>query len=824
MSTKFKSGFVVLIGCFCFLLPLTGHSQGNFKIFFEKVYLHTDRNYYAAGDDIWFKAYLINAQTGTRINTSNNLYVELISPTAEVITRETVLLQNGLGQGDFSLPANAASGNYRIRAYTNWMQNFSDFFMFEKVIQVAADPEVKATKPARYTPDFVNEPYRSTDAGSNTIQFFPEGGSLVAGIANQVAFKAVNKLGLSLALQGKIINAAGDSVAALTTSHAGLGSFVFTPQPGILYKAVGKYATKELFDVALPPSAASGFTIHLQENTSNFAVQLQADAGTAQKMAGSPLTLTVRHTGKKVFTDSTIALSDAKKLVNIPKQLLPPGISIVTLYDAQKRPWCERLFFVDDTTEAKILMSATAAIAGQQTTVDIGVTDKQNKPLAARLSLAAADAGIIPAGTSSIASYFLLESELKGTIENPLAYFDVNNSKRLQQLDLLLLTQGFRQFIWRRLQDTSVVIRYMPEPGITLSGRVQKTFGKKGVEGMDITLYAEQSKGDKLFLTKTNAQGNYFLDGLPLYGRQDVRLSVRDPVTLKREGRIFLDSLYGKPWPLHKISDLVLDTSAITNNFWRQAANRKKIMVTQDIKDKGELENVTVIAKPKPIVRLAETIGTRFGADSLFTIKVADGEFQTLERYILYKYPGAVSNADTDGFFFYGDKGAKIRPQWVINGQEDRFGNGNSMDVDEETGRNDGAYDRVDYFNIPISKVKTVAVTPIVDGRNKQHYVISLNLLPGALDLPDFSILNATINGYYEARQYFEPSFKSTSGNVTKTDLRSTIFWVPMLQTDAGGKTAVRYTNSPAKNIRVTVEGLTDSGIPVAASMVYPVK
>src|SRR5438045_1432928 len=79
--------------------------SNNIKLFFEKVYVHTDRDYYAAGADIWYQAYLVNAQTGMRINTSANLYVELISPVADVMERQTIRLENGLGKGDFSIPA-----------------------------------------------------------------------------------------------------------------------------------------------------------------------------------------------------------------------------------------------------------------------------------------------------------------------------------------------------------------------------------------------------------------------------------------------------------------------------------------------------------------------------------------------------------------------------------------------------------------------------------------------------------------------------------------------------------------------------------------------
>ena len=811
---------------FIYLLPFLsiGQQANNFKLFFEKVYVHCDKSYYAAGEDIWFKTYLLNAQTGLRINTSNVLYVELISPAAKIISREVISLQAGLGEGDFTLPENAASGNYRIRAYTNWMQNFNDLFIFEKTIQVAAEPSVKSTVPDHYTPTIINEFTPTKLPGSNHIGFYPEGGNLVAGIPSQVAFKAVDYYGNSIAVSGKVINANGDSIAPLATSHAGLGSFVFTPQAAMMYKAVGKYANKEMFEVPLPTALATGYAMGVSEANGNVLVKLAADATTATNIAGN-LMVVVRNLGKKAFTDSTIKMDHQKATVSIVKSSLPQGINIITLYDEKRRPTCERLFYIENKppVSLKIATDKPSYESRESVTVNMQVTDAQGQPVQARLSLAVTNAIVVPSGKSNIVSYLGLESEIKGDIENPAQYFDVTNSQRLPQLDLLLQTQGWRQFLWRRLLDTSVVIKYMPEPGITLSGKVQKLLGKKGLPGMNVTLYAEKSKGDKLFLTTTNEDGRYFIDGLPLYGQQDVRVSTRNSQTLKREGQILLDPLYGKPYPIRKISDDVFDTSAATHNFWQLAPKFRKIMLDEDIKDKGELQNVTVIGKQKTI-QLAEDVGMVFGADSMFTIKTSDAEYKTLENFILQRYPGAYSNADQDGFFFYGSGGARIRPRWMVDGREDRFSTGNSMNVDEETGQNDGAFDRVDYFNIPINKVKTVAVTPIINQRGQSVMLIRLNLLPGAFDIPDFTILNTTINGYYEARKYYEPTFISSTGNVKRSDLRTTIFWAPTLQTDANGKASVTYTNSTAKSVELCVEGVTDTGVPVAATLKYGLK
>src|SRR5471032_50959 len=106
--------------------------------FYEKVYLHTDRDVYTQGEDLWFKAYLVNAQNNKPISYSHNLYVELISPGLQITMRHALRLEDGLGNGDFKLPDTLSAGTYRLRAYTNWMRNFGDAFVFEKNIAVVS--------------------------------------------------------------------------------------------------------------------------------------------------------------------------------------------------------------------------------------------------------------------------------------------------------------------------------------------------------------------------------------------------------------------------------------------------------------------------------------------------------------------------------------------------------------------------------------------------------------------------------------------------------------------------------------------------------------
>ena len=67
----------------------------------EKVYLQTDKPYYAIGDDIWFKAYVVEAQTFIPTSISNILFVDLIDSRDSITKTLRVTLNLGFGWGNF---------------------------------------------------------------------------------------------------------------------------------------------------------------------------------------------------------------------------------------------------------------------------------------------------------------------------------------------------------------------------------------------------------------------------------------------------------------------------------------------------------------------------------------------------------------------------------------------------------------------------------------------------------------------------------------------------------------------------------------------------
>lgn len=802
--------------------PKSKASEG-FKIFFEKVYLHLDRSYYAPGEDIWFKAYLVNAQNNLFFNTSNNLYVELIDPSAAIVSRK-VIRMDSTGLGDFHLGDSIAAGTYRVRAYTNWMRNFGNYFIFEKEIHVAGIPGVNNAGAGNKTVPPADN--KTVTQASVKIQFLPEGGTMIEDVPTVVAFKAEDASGRGMEARGYIASMNGDTIVKFRTEHAGMGRFAFTPRAGWSYKTFVDYGNGSFVGAGLPSAVATGFVMNVTAITADsVVVSVETNMATAKLHGTGMPNIVARHAGKSYFRQE-VALKNDKAVVMIPTRDFPGGIAYITLYDENMRPNAERLIYLDKELPLHVVLTPDKDFyrSREKTTIGISVTDAQNKPVKAVLSLAAVEDGAESLTSGNILSYLMLESELRGKIENPSAYFDKHNAQRLYQLDLLLRTQGWRSFLWRQIADTTIRISYLPEAGITISGNVTKPFTNKPLENMNITLFAPEAKGDKIYITKTNALGKYYLDGLPLHGLQTIKLNVGDGIG-KTVGEIKMDSLFANPLPALARPAYSVDSSFM-NSFEKEAAKRwTKFRSSQW---PHMLPNVTVSTRVGTTLLRDGSALVNFGYPEYnFNITGKDYEYQRLRDFLVQKVPGAMYDDELEGVYFLSN-GRKVRPILIVNRQQDVFG-------------------RLDYFSLAMQQVETVQVrhmvgSPTYGGINnngneaadpdvgildlppgiRDYFLIMLTVKPGNAN-QQLSKLTASINGYYEARLFYAPNYSKEIPD--EPDERTTIHWAPLITTDENGKARISFFNAdPKKKIRVNVQGLTMNGIPVVSTNTYEVK
>ncbi|MBS1529785.1 MAG: TonB-dependent receptor, partial [Bacteroidetes bacterium] len=185
----------------------------------EKAYLHFDKPYYSAGDEMYFKAYVTLGEAHTLSKASGIVHVDLINPNNVIIRHILVQLDNGVGPGSFSLPDTLQGGAYRVRAYTRYMTNTPEYF-FDKTIPVIAVSGVTGSNP------------NTTQTAKPDIQFFPEGGELISSLLTKVAFKAIGTNGMGISAKGVVVDNTNLQVATFSSGHLGMGAFYIQPEEG----------------------------------------------------------------------------------------------------------------------------------------------------------------------------------------------------------------------------------------------------------------------------------------------------------------------------------------------------------------------------------------------------------------------------------------------------------------------------------------------------------------------------------------------------------------------------------------------------------------
>ncbi|RYZ97272.1 MAG: hypothetical protein EOP47_22080, partial [Sphingobacteriaceae bacterium] len=501
--------FKILALITCCLLYIGAHAQvdrqmqGSFEKYtqttlHEKLFVHTDKNTYLAGELVWFKIYNVNAATHKPADLSKVVYVEIIDKAKNTVLQAKIAMTDGSGAGSLYIPVNIANDNYKLRAYTNWMKNFGPDYYFEKQLTII-NPLIAPAKAA-------NDGMPAFD-----IQFFPEGGSLVNGFANRVAFKVTSNNGLGAELfTGAVVNQHNDTVARFKSLKAGIGSFIFTPATSSTYKAIVKIAGKSYFE-DLPAANTNGYTMRLTENAAG---QLEITVHGEGNDANLYLFAHTRQV-PKVMLNAAFANRSASFTIDPAK--LGEGVSHITIFNQARQPVCERLYFKYPTQKLTIEAASDQQQYASRKKINIDISAKNTEG-----ELSVADLSVSVYRTDSlqtidkddILSYLWLRSDLRGNIETPGYYLDNKTPEARMALDNLLLSQGWRKFNWSNiLQDKPAALSFLPEYNghlvtakITNPGanHLDNTVAYLGIPGKVVQLYTAKSDstGRLLFNTK----------------------------------------------------------------------------------------------------------------------------------------------------------------------------------------------------------------------------------------------------------------------------------------------------------------------------------
>jgi hypothetical protein len=422
----------------------------------EKIFVHTDKEFYLAGEICWFKFYMVDANGNRPLDLSKVAYLELMDRDNRPVLQSKIGLRNGHGDGSVYLPLTLRSGHYKLRAYTSWMKNFGVNGFFEKALTV-----VNARKSA--------EVPSAPSALQYVVSFFPEGGNLVEGLTSTVAFKIADQYGQSTECTGVITEDDQDTVARFQTLRMGLGRFVLTPRPGHRYRSTVRLSDGTAISTLVPAAFKEGMVMHVSEEGEDG---LRVDIQSTTPATDLYLLADTRQSAKWA---GAATVKDGKASFLVERKQLGEGVSHLTVFDYRQQPVCERLVFRQPAHPLEFDVKADQATYGIRKKISLQVTSTADgtSPVAADCSVAVFRVDSLQTATTGhIYEYLWLGSDLKGRIESPEYYF--KHPEDRQALDNLMLTHGWRRFRWEDVRNTKPPAFEYPLEfhGAVISGKV----------------------------------------------------------------------------------------------------------------------------------------------------------------------------------------------------------------------------------------------------------------------------------------------------------------------------------------------------------------
>jgi len=781
----------------------------------EKIHLHTDRDYYVPGEKIWFKAYVANAATHQHTTNSRYVYVELISPVDTLISRVMIRPENDMYYGHLFLSELIPEGNYTLRAYTRYMENLGDDYFFKKNIRIGTLTSTNMSLTSQSSQSVQNggnrgNGERSGNRGNRNdfdVTFFPEGGNLVEGIWNKVAFKALNRNGYPETVTGEIVDESGAEITSVQTFHAGMGVFVCSPEQGKRYylKCRNGNGLEKQFILPLPASRA--YTLTASQQNKRILIGLRKSTDTPS----IPCYLLAHCRGTVLYFDLWNQKNDA---VVFSEEELPSGIIQFVLFDEQMNPLSERLIFnknfANDVSTVEFQTDKTSYEKHEKVIATLSEVPSLSPSLSGRAGVGLSsfsiaitdDTDITVDSTTTILSSLLLSSELKGYIENP-AWYLQDNIQSVTALDYLMMTHG-----WRRYNIPEVVKGNPETPKIPfqtnqqLSGKVRGMFSRP-VSDSEVLIVTEAGEYG---LTTTDEKGSFMfqdfeypdssafmIQALSRRGNNNVELVVDEESfpTL-----IHVPFVEADDYPSMNETDN--NSSLRTDAFIEKAEQRSRYDEEMRVIHLSEI----VVTAPRIEQKVERRLEFWVNASADYTIRrdlIEKIFYINVAQYLNY-VPGVkvIPNLGEINSYFIQLCPLCGAPLILIDG----------FPIDDIR---DISPDIVESIDV----LKYASATGF--GMRGANGIVSITTRRGGEEneIEKFNQTIYTPLGYQKPVEFYSPKYETLeSKHLTIPDLRTTIFWKPdlVIPEDEEETSFEFYTSDYSTTYSVVIEGLTTDG------------
>jgi TonB-dependent SusC/RagA subfamily outer membrane receptor len=745
----------------------------------QKVYLHTDKNNYIAGENIWVKAYVINASDFSNDSISKEVYVDLIDYSNQQVHTEILRNKDGFAEGYFHLSDTLAEGNYQIRAYTNWMRNFDEAYFFSKTINFKnPNYENVITKARLNNIKQFNRKYKKI-AHKHVVNFFPEGGQMVAGLPVVVAYKAENMAGYSMNVTGVIVDNKGKEVADFKSVHEGMGTFTLTPETDMKYTAKVTFENGSTEKFSLPEVLPQGTVVKIDPFDPNvIKLSILSNKPVSNDVYANEFIVVFQSRGMAQYVSK--AQWEGKPIdITVEKKLFPTGIVQITIFDGRSNPVCERIAFVEQPQKLNVITRSknNGTAPNDSLEMEIVVVDRNGNPVEGNISLAVTERTEKNTFSTNIMNTLFLSSDVRGRVNNPGYYFDKSNPESVQHRDMLLLTQGWRRFVWADLLANRLpAIQYTPSEGLSVGGVITRDFFGIPINNSKVRMTVLSSYNDE-YETLTDNGGRFnFPD-----------LDYEDTITVKIEAF--------KPAGGKGVLIILSDTAVPKVKTPTLLAMRNEVYPKEKIKHNVRKERMVFKknykGKPEPDITIPKIHST---PNDVIYVGQEAASYSNVFQYLQGRVPGVsvVGNKITirgvNSFYLPTD------PLYLLDG------------IPVETGTV-GALSPLDLSVIEILKGPEAAIY----GSRGANGVIAFYTKRGRF--MKRGVIDFGMQGYQKSKEFYVAPYERFGYLTSEHDVPKTIYWKPTIRTDESGKATVKFKRLPkTENYNFIIEGLTTEG------------
>lgn len=661
------------------------------------------------------------------------------------------------------------------------------------------------------------------------LQFFPEGGYMVTNVRANVAFKALNELGKPAEIAGYITDENDAVVTKFESFHQGMGAFGLTPLPGKRYTAhVTKPKTDQLF--RLPDAMPKGYTMRtVLEGKNKYKIEYY-----------SPISERVHiivQAGSTICFNETQVARVGLNYVTFSADKFPAGTGIITLFDHNGTPRCERLAYFNYQKRLTISLSFDKEkyAPREKVSLRIRTLDSDSIPTPANLSLAVVNDQLYTLADDkqhNIVSWLMFGSEIKGKVEKPSYYFDPEEPDAGKALDYLLLTQGWRRYTWDDVQHMNCNISVMPEKIGCIAGTVTDKITGQPVKA-EVTLIELQNR-QRILKVNTGTNGKFkFLDAdaastLQLLARAD-GVSPNNLVVELNQLNEIPENGYNNAGRTGKelLPEIIKIKAGEVIEKQQKGGDKGRLVAVAEGVVQGNAGNDVVL--DENVARLEEVVVVGYGVQKKVDLTASVVEVKAADiRNVSPLNVQQALQGRAAGIEVINENGQPgIAPQIRIRGMQTLSNNQNPLYVVDGVEYDPSLSGNTSPLNsIPMSNIESITVlkdagsTAIYGCRGANGVIIiTTNSNRGYYKSvkkpfnPKYTGLIISPRQMSFSKEFYYPVYKDKEMPEVREDFRPTIYWNPNINTNNAGEATVEfYTSDEITSFRAVVEGIGREG------------